>query len=138
MNANTLKSFESLSSFCKKLKIYLFKIAFLILNPRHVPLSSWSLGGRRHSDFIFALRSNFILIHVRSYFVEICNQIYFWKAQTFLKPKPMFPFERKTFWSANLDFKIDPLKISGFDNISQTKQYSNAITRDMPTIVWVR
>ena len=42
------------------------------------------------------------------------------------------------FWSSNLDFKMDPLKIAGFDNISQTKQHSNAKTRDMLTIEWVR
>ena len=31
-----------------------------------------------------------------------------------------------------------PPQISGFDIISQTKHHSNAITRDMLTIVWVR
>ena len=48
-----------------------------------------------------------VAMYFRSTFVESCNQIHFWKAETSLKPKTMFPFERKTFWSAILDRKMD-------------------------------
>ena len=67
-----------------------------------------------------------VAMYFRSTFVESCNQIHFWKAETSLKPKTNFPFERKTFWSAILDRKMDTSS-SCFDNISHAKQYRNSI-----------
>ena len=78
-----------------------------------------------------------VAIYFRSNFVESCNQIHFWKAETSLKQKkPMFPFERKTFWSAILDRKMDKYN-SCFDNISHAKQYTNSILVAMPTFLAV-
>ena len=48
----------------------------------------------------------------------------------------MFPFERKTFWSAILDRKMDTYN-SCFDNISHAKQYRNSILVAMPTFLAV-
>ena len=71
-------------------------------------------------------------MYFRSNFVESCNQIHFWKAETSLKPK--FPFERNTFWSAILDRKMETSNRC-FDNISHAKQYRNSILVAMPTFL---
>ena len=77
-----------------------------------------------------------VAMYFRANFVESCNQIHFLKAETSLKPKKMFPFERKTVWSAILDRKMDTSS-SCFDNISHAKQYRNSILVAMPTFLAV-
>ena len=48
-----------------------------------------------------------------------------------------FHQKRKTFWSANLDFKMDPLKYLVL-TISLKQSIYPVLECDMPTIVWVR
>ena len=75
---------------------------------------------------------------VRSNFVESGNHIHFWKAQTFLKPKTNVSIWTETFFGPRYGVQNGHHLISVFDNIFQTKQYTNVITRDMPTSVLVR
>ena len=63
---------------------------------------------------------------VRSNFVESCNHIHFWKAQTFLKPKTNYSIWTETFFGPK----------SGVQNGHHL--IFNMITRDMPTSVLVR
>ena len=69
---------------------------------------------------------------------RVVTKYIFWKAHTFLKPITIVSILTETLFGPKSGFQNGHNLISVFDNIFQTKQYTNAITRDMPTIVLVR